>query len=137
LFTPSLTFGALLGGALGWAWTSLWPGLPLGIFGVIGAGAVLAATTQGPISAVVLMIELIGHDRSFLVPMLIAVASATLVARTIDPRSIYDARLTDEQVAERRKMREPVSRKPARPSNCMANRIMRRFRRCRTKFSCA
>jgi H+/Cl- antiporter ClcA len=109
LFTPSLAFGALLGGALGCAWTTLWPGLPLGIFGVIGAGAVLAATTQGPISAVVLMIELTGHDRSFLLPMLIAVASATLVARMIDPRSIYDARLTDEEIAERRNLRDPAS----------------------------
>jgi hypothetical protein len=34
------------------------------------------------------------------------VATATLVARSIEPRSIYDARLTDEQVAERQKLRE-------------------------------
>ena len=26
LFTPSLVVGALLGGVLGYAWTSLWPG---------------------------------------------------------------------------------------------------------------
>jgi CIC family chloride channel protein len=55
------------------------------------------------------MIELTGHDRSFVAPLLIAVASATLVARTIDSRSIYDARLTDEELAERGKLREPPS----------------------------
>jgi hypothetical protein len=38
--------------------------------------------------------------------MRLAVASATLVARTIEPRSIYDARLTDEEVEARRKARE-------------------------------
>jgi CIC family chloride channel protein len=106
LFTPSLALGALLGGILGHAWSWVWPGVPPGLFAVLGAAAVLAATTQGPISAVVLMIELTGRDRSFIVPLLLAIATSTLVARSIEPRSIYDARLTDEQVAERQKMRE-------------------------------
>jgi len=106
LFTPSLSFGALLGGALGHAWSLVWPGGSTGLFAFLGAGAVLAATTQGPLSTVVLMMELTGKDRSFVVPLLLAVASATLVARSIEPRSIYDARLSDEQVAERQKMRD-------------------------------
>ncbi|HCC57862.1 MAG TPA: hypothetical protein DEQ47_11500 [Solibacterales bacterium] len=106
LFTPSLTVGALLGGVLGYAWSWLWPGVPPGLFAVLGAGAVLAATTQGPISAVVLMMELTGRDRSFILPLLVAVATATLVARTIEPRSIYDARLTDEEIETRQKLRE-------------------------------
>jgi len=76
------------------------------LFAVIGAAAVLAATTQGPISAVVLIMELTGRDRSFIVPLLLAVAAATLVARTLEPRSIYEARLTEEQVEARRRARE-------------------------------
>ncbi len=110
LFTPTLTLGALLGGVLGYAWSLLWPGAPTGLFALIGAGAVLAATTQGPISAVVLMMELTGRDRSFIVPLLLAVAAATLVARSIEPRSIYDARLTDEEVDARMKARDPFPR---------------------------
>jgi chloride channel protein, CIC family len=106
LFTPSLTVGALLGAVLGHAWSWFWPGVPPGMFAVLGAGAVLAATTQGPISTVVLMMELTGRDRSFIVPLLLAVATATMVARTIEPRSIYDARLTDEEVETRQKLRE-------------------------------
>jgi H+/Cl- antiporter ClcA len=106
LFTPSLTVGALLGAVLGHAWSWFWPGVPPGLFAVLGAAAVLAATTQGPISTVVLMMELTGRDRSFIVPLLLAVASATLVARTIEPRSIYDARLTDEEVEARQKARQ-------------------------------
>jgi chloride channel protein, CIC family len=108
LFTPSLTLGALLGGALGYAWTWLGPAIPFGQCAIIGAGAVLSATTQGPISAAVLMIELTGNDRAFLLPMLIAIASATLVSRTIDSRSIYDARLTDSELAQRQAMRHPA-----------------------------
>jgi H+/Cl- antiporter ClcA len=106
LFTPSLTVGALLGAVLGHAWSWFWPGVPPGMFAVLGASAVLAATTQGPISTVVLMMELTGRDRSFIVPLLLVVAIATLVARTIESRSIYDARLTDEEVEARRQARE-------------------------------
>jgi H+/Cl- antiporter ClcA len=106
LFTPSLTAGALLGASLGHAWSWFWPGVPPGLFAFLGAAAVLAATTQGPISTVVLMMELTGRDRSFIVPLLLAVTTATLVARTVEPRSIYDARLTDEEVAARQKSRE-------------------------------
>jgi H+/Cl- antiporter ClcA len=106
LFTPSLTVGAMLGGVLGYAWSFVWPGVPPGLFALLGAAAVLAATTQGPLSTVVLMMELTGRDRSFILPMLLAAGTATLVARTIELRSIYDARLTDEELAERRKMRE-------------------------------
>jgi len=50
--------------------------------------------------------ELTGRDRSFIVPMLLAVGAATLVARTIESRSIYDARLTDAEVEARRQARE-------------------------------
>ena len=106
LFTPSLTAGALLGAVLGHAWSWFWPGVPPGLYAILGAAAVLAATTQGPISTVVLMMELTGRDRSFIVPMLLAVATATLVARTIESRSIYDARLTDAEVETRRQARE-------------------------------
>jgi H+/Cl- antiporter ClcA len=73
---------------------------------LLGAGAVLAATTQGPISSVVLLMELTGRDRSFILPLLVAVCTATLVSRTIEPRSIYDARLSDEEFTARQKLRD-------------------------------
>ena len=107
LFTPSLALGALLGGVLGVAWTSFWPGVPPGLFAVIGAAAVLAATTHGPISAVVLVMELTGRDRSFVLPLLIAVVAATVVARSLDPRSIYDVRFTPREMDALEKQRRP------------------------------
>ena len=101
LFTPSLALGALLGGVLGSAWSLLWPGVPPGLFAVLGAAAVVAATTQGPVSTVVLLVELTGHARSFILPLLLVVTIATLTARLIDARSIYDARLTDDELRQR------------------------------------
>lgn len=106
LFTPSLAFGAMLGGVLGAPWAWMWPGVPAGLFALVGAAAMLAATTQGPVSAVVLMMELTGYARGAILPVLLAVAVATLVARTIEPRSIYDARLTDAEVRQRQQMRD-------------------------------
>jgi CIC family chloride channel protein len=113
LFTPSLAAGAMLGGVLGLPWSWLWPGVPPGLFALVGAAAMLAATTQGPISAVVLMMELTGYARAAIVPLLLAVATATLVARVIESRSIYDARLTDDQVAARQRARDHAPVEPA------------------------
>lgn len=106
LFTPSLTFGALLGAALGHAWSFLWPGVPPGYFALLGAGATISATTQGPISAVVLVMELTGRDRSFVLPLILIAALSALISRSVEPRSIYDARLSDEQIAQRQRMRD-------------------------------
>lgn len=107
LFTPSLTLGALLGGTAGYVVMQFWPGTSLALCAILGSGAVVAATTQGPISAVVLVMELTGRDRSFIAPLLLAVSLATLVSRTIEPRSIYDARLTDEEIKKRLAARQP------------------------------
>ncbi len=109
LFTPSLTFGALLGAAVGHAWSAMWPGVPLGFFALLGAGAVLSATTQGPISAIILILELTGRDRSFVLPLILIATLSALISRSVEPRSIYDARLSDEQIASRQAMREQES----------------------------
>jgi H+/Cl- antiporter ClcA len=99
LFTPSTTFGAVLGGALGGLWTLAWPGATPGSFAVIGAAAVLAATMQAPIAAIILMLELTHHDVTILVPILIAVGGASLTMRLFDRRSVYTGqiRITAQQ----------------------------------------
>ncbi len=109
LFTPSLTTGAMLGGLLGTVWSWFSPGTPVGLFALLGAGAVLAAATQGPISTIVLLMEMTGRDRSFILPLLLAATTATLVARSIEPRSIYDARLTDQELAMRQRQRDALA----------------------------
>jgi chloride channel protein, CIC family len=101
LFTPSLAAGALAGAALGQLWLWVHPGGEIGLFALLGAGAMLAASTQGPISSLVLMMELTGQARAFALPMLTAIVIATATARLIEWRSIYEARLSDEEVAAR------------------------------------
>ncbi|HWF74399.1 MAG TPA: chloride channel protein [Solirubrobacteraceae bacterium] len=94
LFTPTLTLGVLFGGLLGHGWAALWPGSAPGSYAVIGGAAVLAASMQGPLAAVVLMLELTHHADAQLVPVLLAVAEATILARVMGAPSIYSARLS-------------------------------------------
>ena len=93
LFTPTMTFGAVLGATLGHGWALVWPGAPIGGYALLGSAAVLAATTQGPISAIVLVIELTGRLDTMTVPMMIVVGGAVLVARRFESRSVYSGRI--------------------------------------------
>ena len=68
---PFAGYGCDVGGVLGVPWVWLFPGVPLGLLAFLGAGAMLAASTQGPISTVVLMMELTGYARAAIVPMLL------------------------------------------------------------------
>ncbi|HLI60828.1 MAG TPA: chloride channel protein [Solirubrobacteraceae bacterium] len=93
LFTPTLTVGVLLAGILGIAWSHVWPGAALGSYAVIGGGAFLAAAMQGPLSGVVLVLELTRNFDTLMAPTLLAVAEATVIARRLGAPSIYSARL--------------------------------------------
>ncbi len=93
LFTPTLAFGALAGGFLGHVWSVLWPGAPVASYAMIGAAAMLAAAMQAPLASIALVIELTGNELTLMVPVLVAVAGATLVCRALDDRSVYSAPL--------------------------------------------
>lgn len=98
LFTPTLALGVVLGGVLGDGWLQLWPGTPLGSYAVIGGAAVLAASMQAPLAAVVLLLELTHKVDGLMVPILLAVVEATVVSRRLRARSIYSARLPEDSV---------------------------------------
>ncbi|HZP79754.1 MAG TPA: chloride channel protein [Pseudolabrys sp.] len=107
LFTPTLTFGALLGALLGALWSLLWPGTPLGSYALIGAGAMLAAAMQSPIAAIVLVLELAPGIHGLILPLMLAVGGAALVQRLIEARSIYSGR-----IHAGRMLAEPVEKAP-------------------------
>ncbi len=93
LFTPSLAFGALLGGVCGRLWSGLLPAVGAAHAAVFGAGAVLAATTQAPISAIVMLLELVHGISGLTLPLLTTTVCAIFVARRVDRRTIYSARV--------------------------------------------
>ncbi len=92
LFTPTLACGALLGGLLGHLAAPLVPTLHPAACAIVGAGAFLAAATAGPVSSILLLLELTRHVQPLLVPLMLAVALASLTTRSFEVRSIYTAR---------------------------------------------
>ena len=92
LFTPTMTFGALLGAVLGNGWSYVAPATSKNSYAIVGAGAMLASASQGPLSSIVFMLELTNHTDALIVPLLIAVAGATLTARKLEVHSIYSIR---------------------------------------------
>jgi H+/Cl- antiporter ClcA len=93
LFTPTFAIGVLFTGAAGSIYSHIWSGAPLGSYALIGGGAFLAASMQGPLSGTVLVLELSRHFDALMVPTLLAVTVATIVARRLGAQSIYSARL--------------------------------------------
>jgi chloride channel protein, CIC family len=93
LFTPTLSTGAVLGGAAGIAWSHLWPGSPAGAYALVGAAAMLGAAMQAPLAGLALTLELTDGGFAIGIPMIVATVTATVIARHIDGYSIYTARL--------------------------------------------
>ena len=73
LFTPSLFFGALVGGAYGYWVHSLWPALasPYGAYAAVGMAAVAAGTSHAPISAILILFEFTGNY-DLILPLMVA-----------------------------------------------------------------
>ena len=94
IFAPSLFIGAMVGGAVGTVAHSLWPeitGNP-GAYALVGMGAVVAAGTHAPITAIVMIFELTG-DYKIILPLMISSIIATLLATRLQKASIYTLKL--------------------------------------------
>ncbi|HEY1450449.1 MAG TPA: chloride channel protein [Solirubrobacteraceae bacterium] len=94
VFAPSLFMGATLGSAYGAAAHSLLPGLAAaaGAYGLVGMGAVFAATARAPITAVLIIFELTG-DYRIILPLMFAVVVATALSNAITHDTIYTLKL--------------------------------------------
>ena len=90
VFTPSLYVGAATGGAFGVALTTLFPTLELRpeAYALVGMGAVVAASTAAPITGIVLVFEMT-NDYNIVLPLMLTTVVANLVARRIEPDSLY------------------------------------------------
>ena len=128
LFTPTLTVGILFASVTGIAWSHLWPAAPPGRYAMIGGGAFLAAAMQGPLSGVVLVLELTRHTDALMVPTLLAVAEATIVARLLGAPSIYSARLGARPGEDSVNPSMPIAEEAIRSLDESSSGAFRRFR---------
>jgi H+/Cl- antiporter ClcA len=99
LFMPTMAFGALFGALCGYPWEHAWPTHEAGSYAIIGAGALLAAATQGPVSAIAFILELTSNAGGLILPIMLAVAESTVVARWFGSRSMYSARIAAQTLA--------------------------------------
>ncbi|HKH47783.1 MAG TPA: chloride channel protein [Thermoanaerobaculia bacterium] len=90
LFTPSLLFGALVGGAYGFWMHSIWPEIasPYGAYAAVGMAAVMAGTSHAPISAILILFELSGNY-DLILPLMVAAIISSVLSRQLRRYSIY------------------------------------------------
>ncbi|MCH7473030.1 MAG: chloride channel protein [Gemmatimonadetes bacterium] len=94
IFAPSLFIGAMLGGAVGTVVHTIWPASTAGAgaYALVGMGAVVAAGTHAPITAILIIFELTG-DYKIILPLMISCITATLLATQMQTASIYTLKL--------------------------------------------
>lgn len=94
VFAPSLFLGAMLGGLVGTAahgWLPAATASP-GAYALVGMGAVVAATSHAPISAILILFELTQRI-DIIPPLMIACVLSTVTAGLLQRESIYTLRL--------------------------------------------
>ncbi|MAT72542.1 MAG: hypothetical protein CMJ58_23835 [Planctomycetaceae bacterium] len=95
IFAPSLYIGATLGAVFGLLINLIAPSYAVdpGVYAIVGMGAVVAGTTHGTLSAILIVYEMT-NNYMIILPIMITAGLASLVAGLIDPDSIYYKKLT-------------------------------------------
>jgi len=94
IFGPSLFIGAMTGAVFGHFAHLLFPSITAtaGAYACVGMGAVVAATTHGPLHAMLIIFESTG-DYKIIVPLMTACIISYLVASQINRESIFTLKL--------------------------------------------
>jgi CIC family chloride channel protein len=91
MFAPTLFIGAMLGAAVGGAEHTLLPHMHFspGTYALVGMGVLFAGFLRAPMTSVFMVLEVSGNY-SIIVPVLVANTFAYLIARTLQPTSVFD-----------------------------------------------
>jgi len=94
IFAPSLFLGAMAGGFFGTVAHIIFPGITAspGAYSIVGMGAVVSATTHGPLTAILMLFEMTGSYKIIL-PLMAACIISSLAARHLFNESIYTLKL--------------------------------------------
>ena len=99
IFAPSLFIGAMLGGAFGLGIHAIFPTIAPepGAYSLVGMGAVFAAASYAPITAVLILFE-VTRDYLIILPLITAVVTSTFIAHRISRDSIYTMKVRRQGV---------------------------------------
>lgn len=94
IFAPSLFLGAMAGGFFGVVVNQLFPTITAspGAYSIVGMGAVVSATTHGPLAAILILFEMTGTYKIIL-PLMLACIIATIASGRFSRESIYTLKL--------------------------------------------
>ena len=94
IFAPSLFLGALTGGFLGTWVHQYFPSQTAGpgAYAMVGMGAVVAATTHAPLTAMIIIFEMTG-DYKIIAPLMVACVISCVLATRLKRTSIYPEKL--------------------------------------------
>lgn len=94
IFAPSLFLGAMTGNLVGSIFHSAFPGSisSPGAFSLVGMGAVVAAATHAPITAIIIIFELT-NDYKIILPLMLSCIIASFVTVGFHKESIYTLKL--------------------------------------------
>lgn len=109
LFTPTLFIGSTLGYVYGSWCHELFPlttSVP-GAYALVGMGAMIAGTTQVPLTAIMIIFELTG-DYEVILPLMVCCTGAVVVSRLLHRESIYTEALIERGVRLGGRMEELV-----------------------------
>ena len=94
VFAPSLFLGAMAGGFFGAVVHQLFPNVTAspGAYSIVGMGALVSATTHGPLAAILILFEMTGNYKIIL-PLMLACIVGTIASRQLFRDSIYTLKL--------------------------------------------
>lgn len=103
VFTPTLFVGASLGFLYGQGAHALWPqatSMPFA-YAIVGMGAFVAAATQAPLTAILMIFEMT-QSYAVVLPLILACVAAHFVARAAGEHSMYEVTLRRNEQARAR-----------------------------------
>jgi chloride channel protein, CIC family len=136
-FAPMLLTGAALGGVVGTAALPILPALDPGAVATVGMAAVFGATARAPLTAILIVFELVG-DYELVLPLMLSVGLAVFLHDRFRPEGIYAAGLRrrgvvlgrpdDVDVLQRVDVAEVMTRDhPTLPADADRDELTRRF----------
>jgi CIC family chloride channel protein len=111
VFAPSLFLGASLGACAGQLLHHLYPAAHIdpGAYALVGMGAFFAGYLRTPIASILIVFELTGNY-DLVVPLMLAVALSSLVARRISHTTLVERGLQEAGVAPSESRLDPTTR---------------------------
>lgn len=95
---PCMVIGATAGGAIGFLVNKLLPGIDPGLYVIIGMGAMMAATIQAPLAALIALLELTANPNIIFPGMLVVVVASLVSSQLFKQKSIFQMSLASHGI---------------------------------------